>query len=139
MQEIKQQIKEEKKERERRRRRIKWQKKFADDPINLRHLPKHVVKKAWRKIQLLRSGAGFRRLDAKRMQHSRNWIRIKLGNSWRLMARDVGDRIVPVEVLQIGYSKYGNVLYPRRSSSGSQPLLDRIAALGSASCHVNRY
>jgi hypothetical protein len=99
MQEIKQEIEEEKKERERRRRRIEWQKKFADDPINLRHLPKHVVKKARKKIQLLRSGAGFRRLDAKRMQHSRNWIRIKLGNSWRLMARDVGDRIVPVEVL----------------------------------------
>ena len=41
-----------------------------------------------------------------------------------------------LEALQIGCSKFSNVLYPHQSSSGSQTLLDCVAALESARRHV---
>ena len=71
-----------------------------DDPIDLGHLPRHVVEKARAVLKGLRDGRAYTDYRGKRMHYDRTVISIPLGYHYRLICRDDPVRgLVPVEAL----------------------------------------
>lgn len=95
-------------QRQRQANRQQWQALFAEDGIDLRHLPKAIVTKARGILSCLEQGTQYWQLSGKRLTAMREVIRIPVTRRYRLLCRDDGDRITPVKV--ISHEAY-NTLY----------------------------
>ncbi len=81
-------------------RRQAWRERLKDDPIELGHLPRHVVEKTRAVLEGLRHGRDYTDYRGKRMHYDRTVISIPIGYSYRLICRDDPERgLVPVEAL----------------------------------------
>ena len=84
---------------QRRQQREQWQALFAEDAIELSHLPKAIVKKARTVLSSLQQGAHYWQLSGKRLEMMRDVIRIPVTRRYRLLCRDDGDQVVPIKVI----------------------------------------
>ncbi len=94
-----------------RKHKLDWEASFAEDPIDLRNLPKNVVVKSRRIIQQLQSQRDYRQFHGKRLRHDRFIISIPVTRSYRLICRDCGTLLIPEAV--ISHEDY-NVVKPGR-------------------------
>lgn len=79
---------------------VAWRETFADDPIQLSHLPKKsLVVRARMILQEIDRGAPWHQFNGKRLQHDRNVISIPLGRRYRILFRTDDGAPRPVEVL----------------------------------------
>jgi len=92
-------IRKQKQLQQRQRKRQTWQKLFEADPIELKHLPKSVIKKARTVLSALAQGQHYWQLSGKRLNMARNIIKIPVTHRYRLLCRDDGKTIMPVEVM----------------------------------------
>ena len=76
-----------------------WQASFADDPIDLTALPKHVVIKARQIIEGLQNRRNYTEFGGKRLRHNRLIISIPITRHYRLLCRDCGNMLLPETVL----------------------------------------
>ena len=76
-----------------------WESTFANDPIDLRSLPAHVVLKARKIIAALQEQQNYRDFGGKRLRHDRFVISIPITRNYRMICRDCGSILVPQEVL----------------------------------------
>jgi len=76
-----------------------WQHLSEADPIELTHLPKSVIKKARTVLSALGQGQKYWQLSGKRLNMTRNIIKIPVTRRYRLLCRDDGKTITPVEVI----------------------------------------
>lgn len=76
-----------------------WQASFADDPIDLTALPKHVVIKARQIIEGLQNRRNYTEFGGKRLRHNRLIISIPITRHYRLLCRDCGNMLRPETVL----------------------------------------
>ncbi|MBD1840149.1 hypothetical protein H6F78_12635 [Coleofasciculus sp. FACHB-64] len=76
-----------------------WEESFSLDPINLRHLPAHLVVKARAIIARLEGSRNYIEFRGKRMRHNRLIISIPLSRDYRMICRDCGTKLVPEEVM----------------------------------------
>lgn len=76
-----------------------WESTFADDPIDLRSLPKNVVLKAREIIQGLENQKSYLDFHGKRLRHDRFIISIPVTRNYRLLCRDHGSFVVPEAVI----------------------------------------
>ncbi len=76
-----------------------WQSTFADDPIDLRDLPKNVVMKARQILNGLADHRDYREFHGKRLRHDRFIISIPVTRNYRLICRDRGDGVAPEMVI----------------------------------------
>ncbi|MGK7876762.1 MAG: hypothetical protein AB4426_26785 [Xenococcaceae cyanobacterium] len=76
-----------------------WEETFAQDPINLRALPKNVVVKARQIIRGLQSHKNYREFNGKRLRHDRFIISIPVTRNYRLICRDRGSFVTPEAVI----------------------------------------
>ncbi|NJK99804.1 MAG: hypothetical protein HC838_14060 [Spirulinaceae cyanobacterium RM2_2_10] len=72
-----------------------WQASFERDPIDLRALPKHVVRKTRDIIQALAEQQDYRQFGGKRLRHDRTVVSIPVTRSYRLLCRYEGGILVP--------------------------------------------
>lgn len=84
---------------EKRQKKQEWEASFAEDPIDLRNLPDHVVIKARSIIAGLRTSRNYREFGGKRLRHNRFIISIPVTRNYRMLCRDYGSFLVPEEVL----------------------------------------
>ncbi|MBW4575568.1 MAG: hypothetical protein KME08_09830 [Aphanothece sp. CMT-3BRIN-NPC111] len=77
----------------------KWEGSFAQDPIDLKSLPAHVVVKARIIIAGLQTQKNYREFGGKRLRHNRSIVSIPVTRNYRLLCRDYGSFLVPEEVL----------------------------------------
>lgn len=83
----------------RQQQRQQWQSLFEKDPIDLSQLPKQIVKKTRHVLQALNTGIEYWQVSGKRLNAARNVIRIPITRRYRLICRDDGDELTPLEVL----------------------------------------
>ncbi len=76
-----------------------WQESFADDPIDLKSLPKNVVLKARDIIRKLQNQTSYTNFRGKRLRHNRFIISIPVTRHYRLICRDHGSFIQPEAVV----------------------------------------
>jgi hypothetical protein len=79
--------------------RSRLQQAFADDPIDLRHLPQKIVKKARQVITALEQGWNVLRLGGNHFHFDRTLIRVPVGYRYRLLCRRDQEGIHPLVVL----------------------------------------
>lgn len=101
------------KEKERQKRvqtRAKWEESFAQDPIDLRHLPRDMVIRAREILALLDEGVPWNdpRIKGKLMNFDKTLISIPVGYRYRMLARKTKKGVVPLEV--ISHEEYNNRL-----------------------------
>lgn len=84
---------------EKRQKKMEWEATFANDPINLRDLPTHVIVKARAIIQALENKKNYTEFGGKRLRHNRLIISIPLTRNYRMLCRDDGSILIPQEVL----------------------------------------
>ena len=94
-----------------RQRKLDWEATFAEDPIDLRNLPKNVVLKSRRIIKQLQSQGNYHQFHGKRLRHDRFIISIPVTRSYRLICRDCGTLLIPEAV--VSHEDY-NVVKPGR-------------------------
>jgi hypothetical protein len=88
---------------------LDWEATFAEDPINLRNLPKNVVIKSRRIMKQLENQRDYRQFHGKRLRHDRFVISIPVTRNYRLLCRDRGNLLIPEAV--ISHEDY-NVVKP---------------------------
>jgi hypothetical protein len=76
-----------------------WEDTFAQDPIDLRHLPDHVVLKARLIITRLQAQTSYREFGGKRLRHNRFIISIPVTRNYRMLCQDGSSGLIPQEVL----------------------------------------
>jgi hypothetical protein len=76
-----------------------WQSTFANDPIDLRNLPKNVVVKARSILDGLADRRDYREFHGKRLRHDRFVISIPVTRHYRLICRDQGGFVAPEMVI----------------------------------------
>jgi formylglycine-generating enzyme required for sulfatase activity len=76
-----------------------WESTFAEDPIDLKDLPVHVVVKARAIIAGLQSHNNYREFGGKRLRHNRWIISIPVTRNYRMICHDQGSLLVPHAVL----------------------------------------
>jgi hypothetical protein len=76
-----------------------WESRFAEDPIDLRGLPKPVVLKAREIIAGLRDRRDYREFNGKRLRHDRRIISIPVNRDYRMLCRDANSHIEPQAVV----------------------------------------
>jgi hypothetical protein len=76
-----------------------WELTFAQDPIDLRSLPRNVVLKARQILQGLANHRDYREFHGKRLRHDRDVISIPVTRNYRLLCRDDGKWLVPEVVI----------------------------------------
>lgn len=76
-----------------------WESTFAQDPINLKNLPTHVVVKARNIIAALQTHNNYREFGGKRLRHNRWIISIPVTRNYRMICHDRGSLLVPHAVL----------------------------------------
>lgn len=79
--------------------RQEWQASFQKDAIDLRHLPKSIVKKSRAILEALNQGQAYWQLSGKRLSKARNVIKIPVTRRYRLLCKDDGSTVRPVEVV----------------------------------------
>lgn len=84
---------------ERKQQKREWEAQFANDPIDLRALPNHLVVKARTIITRLQDQPNYRDFGGKRLRHNRLIISIPLSRDYRMICRDCGSQLVPEAVL----------------------------------------
>lgn len=118
-----QQVQRTAKRRQRQSQRQEWQALFLADPIDLKSLPKPVVKKARNVLQALQRGTYYWQLSGKRLNMAREVISIPVTRRYRLLCQDTHDGIQPVKV--ISHEAYNPlVTRPKRLA---QTLLNKIS------------
>lgn len=85
--------------RQRQGKRQQWQALFWADSIDLRPLPKSVVKKARDVVQALQQGTSYWQLSGKRLHIAREVVSIPVTRRYRLLCRDTQEGIQPVKVI----------------------------------------
>ena len=70
---------------------IEWKESFERDPIDLRALPHHVVRKARVIIAGLQNQQDYREFGGKRLRHNRFIISIPITRNYRMICHDDGD------------------------------------------------
>ena len=76
-----------------------WESTFAHDPIDLRELPIHVVVKARTVIAALKDNKNYTDFGGKRLRHDRLIVSIPITRNYRMLCRDCGDVLIPLQVL----------------------------------------
>jgi hypothetical protein len=84
---------------EKRQQKQEWESTFAEDPIDLKALPAHVVVKARAIIAGLQSHNNYREFGGKRLRHNRCIISIPVTRNYRMICRDHGSLLEPQAVL----------------------------------------
>jgi hypothetical protein len=84
---------------QKRQQKEEWDETFADDPIDLRTLPKNVVIKARKIIRGLQDQMNYREFHGKRLRHDRFVISIPVTRNYRLLCRDQGNFVIPEEII----------------------------------------
>lgn len=84
---------------EKRQQKQEWESTFAQDPINLKNLPTHVVVKARTIIAALQTHNNYREFGGKRLRHNRWIISIPVTRNYRMICHDRGSLLVPHAVL----------------------------------------
>jgi hypothetical protein len=84
---------------EKRQQKQEWESSFAQDPIDLKDLPTHVVVKARVIIAALQSHNNYREFGGKRLRHNRWIISIPVTRNYRMICHDRGSLLVPQAVL----------------------------------------
>jgi hypothetical protein len=84
---------------EKRQQKQQWESTFAQDPIDLRSLPKNVVLKARQILQGLANRQDYRDFHGKRLRHDRTIISIPVTRNYRLICRDHGQLLAPEAVI----------------------------------------
>lgn len=84
---------------EKRQQKQEWESTFAQDPINLKNLPTHVVVKARNIIAALQTHNNYREFGGKRLRHNRWIISIPVTRNYRMICHDRGSLLVPHAVL----------------------------------------
>ncbi|NET34857.1 MAG: hypothetical protein F6K19_23005 [Cyanothece sp. SIO1E1] len=98
---------------ERRAQRQQWQATFAQDPIDLGKLPCRIVLKAREVLAALAQGRGYWQLAGKRLNPTRDIIRIPVTYRYRLLCRDNGRSLVPLKV--VSHEDYNSLVrHPNR-------------------------
>ena len=96
---------------QKRKHKLDWEATFAEDPIDLRNLPKNVILKSRRIIKQLQIQGDYRQFHGKRLRHDRFVISIPVTRSYRLICRDCGNLLIPEAV--VSHEDY-NVVKPGR-------------------------
>lgn len=97
-----------------------WQQRFASDPIDLKHLPKPIVDKTRRILDLLDQGVAPGELKGRRFNFDRTLLRIPVTYRYRLLCRWQADRIVPLQVLS--HEAYNAVARNKKRVAGIKPV-----------------
>lgn len=84
---------------EKRQLKHQWESTFAQDPIDLRSLPKNVVLKARQILEGLANHQDYRNFHGKRLRHDRAVISIPVTRNYRLICRDCGQVLLPEAVI----------------------------------------
>lgn len=84
---------------EKRQQKHQWESTFAQDPIDLRSLPKNVVLKARQILDGLANHQDYRDFHGKRLRHDRAVISIPVTRNYRLICRDCGQVLLPEAVI----------------------------------------
>lgn len=84
---------------EKRQQKQEWESTFAEDPIDLKHLPSHVVVKAREIIAGLESHKNYREFGGKRLRHNRCIVSIPVTRNYRMICQDCGSFLLPQAVL----------------------------------------
>lgn len=87
------------KQAERKANRQQWRATFAQDAIDLTELPKRIVLKAREILTALKQGTGYWQMAGKRLNAARDLIRIPVTRRYRLICRQEGQQITPLEVM----------------------------------------
>lgn len=88
-----------KEQEEKRQQKQAWESTFADDPIDLKNLPTHVVVKARVIIAGLQNHKDYREFGGKRLRHNRWIISIPVTRNYRMICHDCGSFLLPQAVL----------------------------------------
>ncbi len=91
-----------------------WYQRFDRDPIELRHLPKSIVIKTRRILDLLDQGVAPGELKGRRFNFDRTLLRIPVSYRYRLLCRWQADRIVPLQVLS--HEAYNAISHNRKQA-----------------------
>ena len=84
---------------EKKQQKQEWESSFAQDPIDLKNLPVHVVVKARIIIAGLQSHNNYREFGGKRLRHNRWIISIPVARNYRMICHDCGSLLIPHAVL----------------------------------------
>ena len=84
---------------EKKQQKQEWESSFAQDPIDLKNLPVHVVVKARIIIAGLQSHNDYREFGGKRLRHNRWIISIPVTRNYRMICHDCGSLLIPHAVL----------------------------------------
>jgi hypothetical protein len=79
--------------------RQQWQETFAQDQIELSHLPRAIALKARDILSALQQGTAYWQLGGKRLQPTREIVRIPVTYRYRLLCRQDNDQLVPLKLL----------------------------------------
>lgn len=87
-----------------------WEQRLQAAPIGLTHLPKGVAKKVLHRLDQLAKGSTAQNLKGKRLttMGQRDIISIPIGRRYRLICRDTGGSLEPLEALS--HESYNNRL-----------------------------
>jgi hypothetical protein len=86
-----------------------WLASFAQDPVDLRGLPKPVVVKSRHIIEALQNGQDYRRFKGIQMRVDATLIRIPVTQDYRLIVKRTDEGLMMVEVVSHEFynKKYG--------------------------------
>ena len=94
-----------------------WQDLFADDPIDLTHLPKPIVIKTRQILTALNQGMAPSQLQGKRLSFDRTLLRIPVTYRYRLLCRWYANQIIPLQVLS--HEAYNAIARNKKRVKGS--------------------
>ncbi|EDM75796.1 hypothetical protein PPSIR1_34687 [Plesiocystis pacifica SIR-1] len=78
----------------------RWKATFADDPIDLQHLPqKSLVLRARAILEAVSNGAPWHQFNGKRLRHDRDVVSVPLGRRYRILFRTDDGSPQPVSVM----------------------------------------
>lgn len=95
-------------EAERQRDRQEWKESFQDDSIDLRGLPKPVVKKSRKILRQLEQGTEYYDLKGVRLECDRSTIRIPVTQGYRMLCDDIDGQLIPREVMS--HQRYNKIV-----------------------------
>ena len=84
---------------EKRQEKMAWEESFANDPIDLKSLPTHVVLKSRTIIAGLNQKQDYREFGGKRLRHNRKIISIPITRNYRMICHHDGSLTIPQAVL----------------------------------------
>jgi hypothetical protein len=94
-----------------------WQASFAQDPIDLTHLPKPIVLKTRKILAALEQGMAPSQLQGKRLSFDRTLLRIPVTYRYRLLCRWYSNQVIPLQVLS--HEAYNAIARNKKHVKGS--------------------